>query len=95
MILKDTANLIFSDVLLGSLGKLKFNNETQLGMEALQIIMENPSFLAIKEAGLEVMEHPERLSSCVSKDFKVQCKHDRLVCFYLLLALAYNYLTKS
>ena len=72
---------LITDVLLGSISKLKFTNETVLGMEAVQLIMEDQTFLQLQEAGLEIMNNPERLMQCVMQDFHIQCRDDRKVSF--------------
>jgi len=61
------------DVLLGSLSKLKFNEESKIGLDGLQLIMEDPVFLEIQEAGHKLMSNPEELAKCVDQDLHVTC----------------------
>jgi hypothetical protein len=71
-------------VLLGSLSKLKFNEESKIGLNGLQLIMEDPVFLEIQEAGHKLMSNPEELAKCVDQDLHVTCMVTRKVLYFYL-----------
>ncbi len=52
-------------------------------MEAVQLIMEDPTFLQLQEAGLKIMNNPESLMKCVMQDFNIKCRDDKKVSFLI------------
>ena len=51
-------------------------------MEAVQLIMEDPTFLQLQEAGLKIMNNPESLMKCVMQDFNIICRDDKKVSYF-------------
>ena len=56
--------------------------------------MDDPTFLALKDSGLSLMENPENLAECVKQDFQVACRNENVVSNFYFHSKRYSILLK-